>query len=168
MPPMNELDRIEEWLLAKLLADVTPVTGLVPLLSGGGVDPAAARIFQDPVPLDKDLPALTFAHQGGPFGGGAIDLGAAIDINTAGPGHVCVQAPYIVKAVGDGPSALPLRPIVDRVDAILSDASGPAGNDAYVLGCKRISPVSYKTEEAGHVFRHHGFLFRIWAQPSAA
>lgn len=154
----DELGVVEEWLAATLTADATLAAAIV---AAGNPDGAAA-IYATEAPDEAGYPFVIFQFQGAPAGGGAVDIGAGFDINTVGPGRVCVQSSWVVKAVGDGLASLPLRPIVVRMDALLADAAGTTG-DGEVIACKRIGPVSYPEVEGSRRYRHRGGLFRIWS-----
>lgn len=163
MSSADELAVVEEWLGEVLPGDTALVAAIV---AAGNTDGAEAIYFTE-APEEARYPFVIYQYQGGPAGGGAVDVTAGFDINNAGPGRVCVQSSWVVKAVGDGLATLPLRPIVVAMDALLCDATGSTATGE-VLACKRIGPVSYPEVDGSRRFRHRGGLYRIWSTAEEA
>lgn len=159
----DELAVVEAWLGAVLPDD----TALVAAIVAAGNPDGAEAIYATEAPDDAGYPFVIYQFQGAPAGGGAVDITAGFDINTAGPGRVCVQSSWVVKAVGDGLATLPLRPIVVAMDTLLADAVGST-DDGEVLACKRIGPVSYPEVDGSRRYRHRGGLYRIWSTAEEA
>ncbi len=132
--------RVEEWLWALLRYDAT-LQGLV-----GG------RVYAYAAPEGATLPAVVFQHQ------------AATDVRT-GPGQdrIMVDGLWLVRGVSEGRSFAQLRPVADRIDTLLSGASGTV-SDALVLHTVREEPAVLVERQAGIEYRHLGGLYRIWSQ----
>lgn len=136
---MIETLRVDQWLYGVLSGDAT-LSSLV-----GG------RIYGYIAPQDAPLPFVVYSHQEGH------------DVRGVGPARIMASLVYQVKAVGQGGSFAPLKPIADRLDQLLQGASGTIV-DGRVLMCVREQTVEYVEVDDGVQYRYLGGLWRIIAQ----
>lgn len=144
---MNEIDRIDQFVVAKLGADAA-LTALVGM-----------RIYKDQAPDDTDFPIVIFRSYDGP------------DTTANGGRRVLVSPLYQVFGVdveggignASNDAKVTVASIADRVDAVLQAASGAAGSDAYVAQMLRERTYDLTSEENGQLFRYLGAYYRAWA-----
>lgn len=142
---MIETVRVEQWLEGVLTGDAA-------LTSPLGKHPDTQQcVYSYLAPSGAKYPLVIYSYQGGH------------DVRGVGPGRIMVSALYQVKVVGQGTSFVSLRPIADRLDALLQAASGTVVDGA-VLMCTREQPLAYVETANGIQYRHLGGLWRIIAQ----
>lgn len=140
-----ELEVADRWLFDVLTAD----PDLAALITDPGDD--GPRVFSEVAPASAAYPFVVFAHQ------------ASTDVAGVGPYRIGTEATYVVKAVGEGQSYAPLRPVAARIDALLQGAGG-AVIDGEVWAAQRTAPVRYpEITPNGDQYRHLGGLYRLWA-----
>lgn len=136
---MIEVAWVDEWLYGVLVNDAQ-----LSALVGG-------RIFSYVAPLTATTPFVVFNHQAG------------TDVRGVGTVRVMTSLVYQVKVVGQGESVRSLKPIADRIDALLHGASGSVA-DGTVLTCVREQQVAYAEVDEGVRYNHLGGLWRILAR----
>lgn len=130
----------DDFLFDRLSTD--PV--LIPLIPGGvHVDVAPETV--------EEYPYIVF------------NLQAPRDIRGVGPARIMADLLYTIKATTRGNSYLPLREIANRIDEILTAASGSAigGNVLHVI---REESIHFPETVNGVEYRHLGGLFRLYVQ----
>lgn len=136
---MIEVLRVDQWLYATLTGDATLV---------GAV---GTRCYGDVAPQGAAFPYLIF------------NLMDGTDVMGIGTARIMVNAIYQIKVIGQVPSYALLKPIADRVDAVLQGATGSVV-DGVILACTREQPIRY-VEIAGETqYRHLGGLYRVFVQ----
>lgn len=136
---MIESVRVEQWLYATLTSDATLAVA-VGTRCYGYIAPAAAQ-----------FPLLLFAMQDGS------------DVMGVGTVRVMFQGIFQVKVVGATNSFATLKPLADRIDAVLHGATGSVADGA-ILACTREQPLAYVDLSGETQYRHLGGLYRIIAQ----
>lgn len=136
---MTETPRIEMWLHSLLAGDAT-LAALV-----------GSRVYGYLAPPGAVSPWVVFNYQSGN------------DVRGVGPTRIMVSTLYQVKGVGQVDGFGPLKPIADRIDALMQGASGVVV-DGQVLLCVRQNPVAYVEVNEGRQFRHLGGLYWIIAR----
>lgn len=144
---MNEIDRIDQFVVTKLGADAQ----LVALVG--------TRVYKDQAPADAVFPLVIFRSYDGP------------DTTANGGRRVMVSPLYQVFGVdiegGSGVASsnakVAVKNIADRIDAVLQAASGDAGSDAYVSQVLRERTYDMTSEESGVLYRYLGGFYRVWA-----
>jgi hypothetical protein len=141
-----ETDAAAEWLYERLSDDAE----LTALLGGAG-DP---RVFEGLAPPDAAEPFLVF------------HLETALEDTRAlgSGGRVLSRADWVLRAVGEGLSTVPLRPIAGRADELLTGHRSASPSIEGLTGwveAVRLRPVRYVTTEAGRQFRHLGAVYRL-------
>lgn len=126
------------WLEATLAGDAA----LAALATGG--------VWEDVAPPEATHPFVV--HQ----------LLANSDDLLASGDRVIVAATFVVKAVTEAESYVPLIPLARRIDELLHLAAiADAGDDSTLAGARRVSTVRYPTVEAGRQYRHLGGTYRL-------
>lgn len=143
---MIELGLIDDWLHDRLAGDAA----LVALLGG------EERIYADIAPTDAKYPLVVFQMTGDP-----MDVMVHNDI------RIMCEAPYMVKAIDEGMSYARAQQIADRIDFLLTRASGSVAGGRIEF-CVREKPIRYPEQsDDGREYRHLGGEYNIRAQASA-
>lgn len=146
-----EVFTIDEWLYERLTED----TGVQAAMAAAGVPEDTEYVFSDEAPADAPNPFLVFT----------LNDGTDVRAIASTPFRVMTNGLYLVKAVCEGPSYGPLRPIVAAMDAAIS-GPGNSTDNGVVFGCARDTPIRYAepATAGGRQYRHLGGLYRINAQ----
>ena len=137
---MQESARVEQWLYTVLSGDAA----LAALVSG---------VYGYLAPQDATPPWVTFTHQAG------------TDVMGVGTARVMTSFLYQVKATGSGGSGAALKPIADRIDALLHGKSGTTA-DGRIISCVREQDLAMvEVDPSGVRWNHIGGIYRIQAQP---
>jgi hypothetical protein len=143
---MIELGLIDTWLSELLSGDAA----LVALLDG------EERIYADIAPTDAKYPLVVYQM-----------LGDAHDIQVHNNIRIMCEAPYMVKVIDEGMSYAQAQLIADRVDFLLTRASGAVAGGR-IEYCVRERPIRYPEQsDDGREYRHLGGEYTIRAQASA-
>jgi hypothetical protein len=88
-------------------------------------------------------------------------LSSSRDINVVGGIRSQVDSVYTVKAVSEGPSWAHVKPLAERMDALLHGQDVTTSNGS--LSCRRESIIQYAEVDQATQFRHLGATYRIRA-----
>lgn len=117
----------------------------------------STRIFQNFAPEGTPYPFIVWQCQDPPR-----------DVRGVGTFRVMIDTLYLVKAVFQGTSYIPLAPIARVIDDAMTSASGSAvGGDGLVLASVREQQFAMTEVESGIQFRHFGGEYKIQAQAAA-
>lgn len=120
----------------------------------GGVNTLlGGRIYQDQIPQAAALPAAT------------VGLVAAPDSNTLGGVHVSATVDVDVRVVASGTSYGPIVAIARRVNVVLAEFTGTAG-ESYSCRLHRIDFRRLPEDDAGVSYRHLISTWRTVAHPT--
>lgn len=136
---MIEVLRVDQWLYATLTGDATLAAAV------------STRCYSDVAPQGAAFPLLLFTMMDG------------TDVMGVGTARIMVNAIYQVKVIGQGPSYSPLKPIADRIDAVLQGKTGSVV-DGVILACTREQPIRYMEIAGETQYRHLGGLYRVFVQ----
>lgn len=110
----------------------------------------ATAVFEDVAPPEAAHPFVV--HQ----------LLANTDDLLASGDRVIVGATFVVKAVTEGESYVPLIATASRIDELLHLAPiADAGADSTLAGARRLSVVRYPEVAGGKQYRHLGGTYRL-------
>ena len=147
---MHEELHVGEWIRTVLMADTGP---------GGLFDPTATEVpsgvYRDPIPPDRQLPAIRFT----PIV--TQDVRGA----TAPTARIMVRVDMLIVYVRRGHGIAPLLTQVDRLDSLLHDSEGET-DDVQIFKCIRIEPfdVVDSSRDSPEQYRHVGGIYRIHCQ----
>lgn len=136
---MIEVLRVDQWLYATLTGDATLAAAV------------STRCYSDVAPQGAAFPLLLFTMMDG------------TDVMGVGTARIMVNAIYQVKVIGQGSSYSPLKPIADRIDAVLQGKTGSVV-DGVILACTREQPIRYMEIAGETQYRHLGGLYRVFVQ----
>lgn len=136
---MIESVRVEQWLYTTLTGDATLAAAV------------STRCYGYIAPQNAIYPLLLFSMQAG------------TDVMGVGTARVMLTCLYQVKVIGATNSFAALKPLADRIDAVLQGATGSVVDGA-ILACTREEPLSYVDVSGETQYRHLGGLYRIIAQ----
>lgn len=130
-----------------------PITGLVFIRSLLSDDATLAglvsEVYADVAPMDAVYPFILVSLQDG------------VDEIGLGGEFIVSGLSYVVRAVGQGASYLPLESIAERIKAVLHKATGATGNGE-VFECLQTAPIAYpETGSDGQQYRHLGGLYEL-------
>ena len=138
---MSETEAIDEWLNALLDADATLVSYV------------GTRIYAALAPPETTLPCVVFGL-----------MQPTADVRAANGKRVTVRPVYEVKAVGNPLDMLALKPIANRLDALLQGTVTDATD--IVFRCYRQSPLEKPDVLLGTTrFAHLGGQYEIVCSP---
>jgi uncharacterized membrane protein YjdF len=131
------VDIADRWLKETLTGDAT-LSGMV-----GG------RITGDDYPTDWVNPLVQY------------EMSSTRDTYGVGAVRIATHSVYVVKVIGEGSSYAPLRPIAQRIDALLH---GARQTTAYGhIEIWREAVVRYPETVVGVRHRHLGGMYRVFA-----
>jgi len=136
---MIESVRVEQWRYTTLTGDATLAAAV------------GARCYGYIAPQPAQFPFLLFAMQAG------------TDVMGVGTARIMLNALFQVKVIGATNSFAALKPLADRIDAVLHGATGSVVDGA-ILACTREEPLAYVDVSGETQYRHLGGLYRIIAQ----
>jgi hypothetical protein len=138
---MIEVGLIDDWLHDRLSGDAA----LTALLGGDDSAPAGAK-----------YPLVVFQMTGDPQ-----------DVMVHNSIRILCNAPYMVKAIDEGMSYVRAQQVADRIDFLLTRASGST-TGGRIESCVREKPIRYPEQsDDGREYRHLGGEYFIQAQASA-
>lgn len=133
------------WVKVALEAKAADFDAIAPGLS--------SRIFEDFAPDGTPYPFVVFQCQSPPR-----------DIRGVGTSRVMVDTLYVVKAVSQVDSYLPLAPIARTIDSAMTSSTGSAVGDGFVLTSVRQDQFAMVEVDSGTQFRHFGGEYKLQAQ----
>jgi hypothetical protein len=123
------------------------------------MNPSAKMIsgaFMDLIPEDIALPAVRYHVQ------------APKDVRGLGRGHatrIMSQIDWLIVVVREGHLVSPLVPIVQRLDTVLTGATGSTSL-VTIDACERIEPFQMlEVDKSGVMIRHAGGIYRTVMWP---
>lgn len=106
----------------------------------------------------------TLADESAAFPYVVWQLQAGRDVGGIGPAtRIMVNGLWLVRGVDRSPSQTAVKPIAERVDALLHAASGSV-TGGLVVACVREEPYKFLEVTDGVMYWHLGGMYRIWAQ----
>lgn len=133
---MQDTAAVNSWLNGLFTPD--------PILSAQ----VGGRLYAELAPQGAVLPFVLWQQQGG-------SDEAVLD----GAGRICATE-WLIRAVGRDGALSSLRTIADRIDVLMSGASG--GVTGWVMRAKRVRPVQIVEPFDGARWLHLGAVWRIW------
>lgn len=134
-----ETTLIDQWIEATLSA-ASAVTDLV-----------GTRIYADVAPPNIEYPFVVYQLQ------------SPDDVRGVSSARILTSTLYVVKAVSIGTNFNALQPVVEAIDGVLHQASGPV-TGGQVLACVRERPFRLVEVNEGNTYRHLGGEYRIQVQ----
>lgn len=110
------------------------------------------RIYFDVAPRDAQMPFIVIQEQD------------ASDFRGVGPVNVFTTTLYIVKAIAQGDSYMPLQPIAKAIYDALHDSKGVAPSGGRIVSCLREAPFRLQEFSEGKSFRHLGGRYSLQVQ----
>lgn len=136
---------VDQWVEGQLLAAAADFDAIEPGLS--------QRIYLDSAPFDALYPFVIYQCSSPPR-----------DVRGVGVSRVLVDTLYIVKAVAQVQTYVPLAPIASVIDAAMTSPAGSSLLGGAVFASVRDDQFAMVEIDSGTQYRHFGGQYRIQAQ----